>query len=46
MTDATTQDGHVQRQEAMIERIERQTAGVKSFLLRMELLPGRPAVKA
>ena len=34
MTDATPQAGHVQWQEAVIERIERQTEGVKSFLLR------------
>jgi ferredoxin-NADP reductase len=34
MTDATLQASHVQWQEAVIERIERQTEGVKSFLLR------------
>ena len=34
MTDATLQAGHVQWQEAVIEQIERQTEGVKSFLLR------------
>jgi ferredoxin-NADP reductase len=34
MTDATLQAGHVQWQEAVIERIERQTEGVKGFLLR------------
>jgi ferredoxin-NADP reductase len=34
MADATLQAGHVQWQEAAIERIERQTKGVKSFFLR------------
>ena len=34
MTGATLQEGHVQWQEAVIERIERQTARVKSFFLR------------
>ncbi len=33
MADATLQAGHVQWQEAAIERIERQTEGVKSFFL-------------
>ena len=34
MMDATLQEGHVQWQEAVIERTERQTEGEKSFLLR------------
>ncbi|PVE22775.1 oxidoreductase [Microvirga sp. KLBC 81] len=34
MTDATLPADHVHWQEAVIERVERQTAGVKSFLLR------------
>jgi ferredoxin-NADP reductase len=34
MTDATLPAGHVQWQEAVIDRIERQTEGVKCFLLR------------
>ncbi len=33
MAEATLQAGHVQWQEAAIERIERQTEGVKSFFL-------------